>query len=237
MALISMGIHLGTCTESTNLWPIRHSGSLLFSSQFFKHVEGQYYEKFYHLAVMLFINWIFSRLIGKLSHYLFLRNSAGTTLQCVWDIVCVLRNNSAHVLVTALKMLLVVFLSLRPEQLGALSGLYPEWSPGLCSRSFSPCESLSRLGRAPRLLHSRSHIPVSARVLLMGRIRNSSCFTDLVYKLLYSGLKSPDFKFHSHKFVGTHDWLMGFSPAFFQLASPSFLWLEIFGILQSKENI
>lgn len=84
---------------------------------------------------------------------------------------------------------------------------------------------------------SHSHIPGSARVLLMWRIRNSSCFTDLVYKLLYSGLKSPDFKFHSHKFVGTHDWLMGLSPAFFQLASPSFLWLEVFGILQNKENI
>lgn len=148
MALTSMGILLGMCTDTTNLRPIRHSGSLLFPSQFFKHVEGQYYEKFYHLVVMLFINWFFSRLVGKLSHYLFLRNSSphcyvyGTPVKYF----CVPRNTSAHKLVTALKMLLIVFLNLRPEQLWALSHLYPEWSPGLCSSSFRPCERSEQIG-------------------------------------------------------------------------------------------
>lgn len=158
-----------------------------------------------------------------------------TSLQCVWD-PCVLRNTSAH-LGHSTENVAGIFS--QPEAWAApgFVRFVPEGGAGLCSSSFRPCESSEQAGPGSQAPPQCSHIPVSARVLLMWRIRNSSCFTDLVYKLLYSGLKSPDFKFHSHKFVGAHNWLMGLSPAFFQLASPSFLWLEVFGVLQNEENI
>lgn len=205
MAINSMGSHLLWCTEYHNFWANKLEP---FPCSFFKWVEGKILQFGCHAineSLIFFFYWTDWKALPPPVY------KTNTVHHCYLNATRAYLQIPELKLITALKALLIVFLSLRPEQLHALSSFYPELNTSalLSDLEKDPAELAASSRDTVIFLHS------TTRVLLMWRIRNSSCFAHLVYKLFYPGLKSPNFKFHSHKFVGTHNGLMGLSPAFF----------------------